>query len=74
LGKERSRLARGGGRSGDRHYRITTPNDSHGAFAIAAAATAAGKAILCEKPLALDANEAKRMAVAVRKARVSNMV
>ncbi len=51
---------------------ITTPNDSHCEIALAAAA--AGKAILCEKPLAHDVTEAKRMAEAVRKARVVNMV
>jgi predicted dehydrogenase len=51
---------------------ITTPNDSHCEIALAAAA--AGKAILCEKPLALNVAEAKRMTDAVRKARVVNMV
>jgi len=51
---------------------ITTPNDSHCEIALAAAAT--GKAILCEKPLALNVAEAERMAAAVRKARVVNMV
>ncbi len=51
---------------------ITTPNDSHCEIALAAAA--AGKAILCEKPLALDVAEAKRMTEAVRKSRVVNMV
>ncbi|MEO6969821.1 MAG: Gfo/Idh/MocA family oxidoreductase, partial [Chthoniobacterales bacterium] len=35
---------------------ITTPNDSHCEIALAAAA--AGKAILCEKPLALTVAEA----------------
>src|SRR4249919_3290914 len=39
---------------------ITTPNDSHCEIALAAAA--AGKAILCEKPLAHSLVEAKRMA------------
>ncbi len=51
---------------------ISTPNDSHAEIAIAAAA--AGKAILCEKPLARDVGEAERMVGAVRKARVVNMV
>src|SRR3954452_2124186 len=51
---------------------ITTPNDSHCEIALAAAA--AGKAILCENPLANGATEAKRMTEAVRKARVVNMV
>jgi predicted dehydrogenase len=51
---------------------ISTPNDSHAAIALAAAE--AGKAILCEKPLARDLSEAKRMTDAVRRARVVNMV
>ncbi len=51
---------------------ITTPNDTHGEIAIAAAA--AGKAILCEKPLARNLAEAEEMARAVRKAGVVNMV
>jgi predicted dehydrogenase len=51
---------------------VCTPNDSHAEIAIAAAA--AGKAILCEKPLARDVAEAERMAAAVRKARVVNML
>jgi predicted dehydrogenase len=51
---------------------ITTPNDSH--CEIALAAVAAGKAILCEKPLALSVAEAKRMTDAVRETRVVNMV
>jgi len=51
---------------------ITTPNDSHAEIAIAAAA--AGKAILCEKPLAMGAAQAKTMVDAVKKARVVHMV
>ncbi len=51
---------------------ICTPNDTHGEIAIAAAR--AGKAILCEKPLALDVAEAERMLAAVRKARVVHML
>ena len=51
---------------------ITTPNESHCEIALAAAA--AGKAILCEKPLACNVAEAKRMHAAVRKARVVNMI
>ncbi len=51
---------------------ISTPNDSHAAIAIAAAE--AGKAVLCEKPLARNLAEAERMTNAVRKARVVNMV
>jgi predicted dehydrogenase len=51
---------------------ICTPNDSHCEIAIAAAK--AGKAILCEKPLARNVDEAEKMARAVEKARVVNMV
>ncbi len=51
---------------------ICTPNDTHCEIAIAAAEQ--GKAILCEKPLARNAAEAERMVVAVKKARVVNMV
>ena len=51
---------------------ICTPNDTHCEIAIAAAQ--AGKAILCEKPLARNIDEAERMLRAVKKARVVNMV
>ena len=51
---------------------ICTPGDSHAPIAIAAAE--AGKAILCEKPLANAVGEAERMAAAVKKAGVVNMV
>jgi predicted dehydrogenase len=51
---------------------ICTPNDSHAEMAIAAAR--AGKAILCEKPLARNVAGARRMVDAVKKARVANMV
>jgi predicted dehydrogenase len=51
---------------------INTPNDSHAEIAIAAAK--AGKAILCEKPLALDVKQAKAMVEAVKKTGVVNMV
>ena len=51
---------------------ICTPNDTHCEIAVAAAQ--AGKAILCEKPLARNVVEAGRMARAVKRARVVNMV
>jgi predicted dehydrogenase len=51
---------------------ICTPNDSHCEIAVAAAK--AGKAILCEKPLARNIGEAEKMVRAVKKARVVNMV
>ena len=51
---------------------ICTPNDTHCEIAIAAAQ--AGKAILCEKPLARNIDEAERMVRAVKKAGVVNMV
>ena len=51
---------------------INTPNDSHAEIAIAAAK--ARKAILCEKPLAMDVKQARQMVDAVKKAGVVNMV
>jgi predicted dehydrogenase len=51
---------------------ICTPNDSHCEIAIAAAR--AGKAILCEKPLARTVAEARKMTGAVKRAGVVNMV
>src|SRR3954451_14177588 len=51
---------------------ICTPNNTHAEIALAAAA--AGKMILCEKPLAMNAPEALRMTEAVEKAKVPNMV
>src|ERR1041384_7956478 len=51
---------------------ICTPGDSHAEIAIAAAE--AGKAILCEKPLANTLGDAERMAAAAKKAGVINMV
>ncbi|NLH18059.1 MAG: Gfo/Idh/MocA family oxidoreductase [Phycisphaerae bacterium] len=51
---------------------ICVPNNVHAEIAIAAAK--AGKAILCEKPLALNSEQAKTMVDAVEKAGVANMV
>lgn len=51
---------------------ISTPNDSHAEIAVAAAE--AGKHILCEKPLAMNVAEARKMLAAARKARVVNMI
>jgi myo-inositol 2-dehydrogenase/D-chiro-inositol 1-dehydrogenase len=51
---------------------IATPNDSHAEIAIAAAA--AGKMVMCEKPLAMNPEQAEEMAAAVEKAGVANMV
>ncbi len=51
---------------------ICTPNDTHAEIAMAAAA--AGKMILCEKPLARNLNEAQKMTDAIQKAGVPNTV
>lgn len=51
---------------------ICTPNNLHKEIAIAAAQ--AGKIILCEKPLAMDAAEGEEMCQAVEKAGVPNIV
>ncbi len=51
---------------------ICVPNNLHREIAIAAAE--AGKAILCEKPLAMNAAEGEEMCLAVEKAGVPNMV
>lgn len=51
---------------------ICVPNNVH--EEIACAAAAAGKMVLCEKPLALDAVQGRRMTEAVEKAGVPNMV
>lgn len=50
---------------------IATPNFTHAPIAIAAAE--AGKHILCEKPIAMDLPEAKRMLAAAEKAGVVHM-
>lgn len=51
---------------------ICTPNNAHAEIAIAAAA--AGKMILCEKPLAMNGAEGRQMVEAVERAGVPNMV
>jgi predicted dehydrogenase len=51
---------------------ICTPNNLHKEIAIAAAQ--AGKMILCEKPLAMNAAEGEEMCAAVEKAGVANIV
>jgi len=51
---------------------ICTPNDTHAEIAIAAAA--AGKMILCEKPLARNLEESQKMVDAIEKAGVANTV
>ncbi len=51
---------------------ICTPNNFHAEIAIAA--SEAGKAILCEKPLAMNVEEGLRMVEAIEKAGVANTV
>jgi predicted dehydrogenase len=51
---------------------ICVPNNLHAEIALAAAA--AGKMILCEKPLAMNGPEGHKMVQAVEKAKVPNMV
>ncbi len=51
---------------------ITTPNHLH--FPMAMAALAAGKAVYCEKPLAVDLDQATRMRDAARQAGVITRV
>ena len=51
---------------------VVTPNDTHRDICLAAAH--AGKAILCEKPLALNVAEGEEMLAAARTARVVHMV
>ena len=51
---------------------ICTPNFTHHDIVLAAAA--AGKIVVCEKPLAMNVAEAEAMVAAVEKAGVANMV
>jgi myo-inositol 2-dehydrogenase/D-chiro-inositol 1-dehydrogenase len=51
---------------------IASPNDTHAEIAIAAAA--AGKMVMCEKPLGRNAAESEKMTAAVESAAVPNMV
>ncbi|MCI0456404.1 MAG: Gfo/Idh/MocA family oxidoreductase [Gemmataceae bacterium] len=51
---------------------ICTPNNTHAEIALAAAA--AGKMILCEKPLSMNSAEGQKMVEAVERAKVPNMV
>jgi len=51
---------------------IGTPNDTHRDIAVAAAE--AGKWVVCEKPLAMDAAEGEAMVAAIEAAGVPNMV
>ncbi len=51
---------------------ICTPNATHKEIVLAAAA--AGKSIICEKPLAMTVAEAEEMVAAVEKAGVPNLV
>jgi len=51
---------------------VSTPNDSHADIAIAAAR--AGKAVICEKPLANSVRDAERMLAAAERAGIAHMV
>ena len=51
---------------------IASPNDTH--MEIALAAAAAGKMVMCEKPLGRSAAESRKMVEAVERAGVANMV
>ena len=51
---------------------IAAPNDTHAEIALAAAA--AGKMVMCEKPLGRNAAESAKMTKAVESAKVPNMV
>ena len=51
---------------------ICTPNSTHKEIVLAVAA--AGKSVICEKPLAMNVQEAEEMCRAVEKAGVPNLV
>ncbi len=51
---------------------IASPNNTHHEIALAAAA--AGKIVLCEKPLAMNGAQAREMTAAIERAGVANMV
>jgi predicted dehydrogenase len=51
---------------------VSTPNNSH--YEITLAALRAGKAVACEKPLAMNSEQAHEMAVEARRRRLPNMV
>ena len=51
---------------------ICSPNNTHREIALAAAA--AGKMVLCEKPLAMNGSEAREMTAAIEQAGVPNLV
>jgi len=51
---------------------ITTPNNAHREIALAAAES--GVNIACEKPLAMNSDEAREMLKAVRKSKVKHMI
>src|SRR5271169_2176543 len=51
---------------------IASPNDTHAEIAVAAAA--AGKMVMCEKPLGRNAAESEKMVAAVESGAVPNMV
>jgi predicted dehydrogenase len=51
---------------------VASPNNTH--YEIVMAAAAAGKIVLCEKPLAMNGAQAREMTGAVEKAGVANMV
>ena len=65
-------LAEGLATPGLRAVSVATPPDTHADYAIAAAG--AGMHVLCEKPMARNADEARAMVAAVRAARVIGLI